>query len=653
MQLSVIIVNYNVKYFLEQALHSVYKALDGLTGEVFVVDNNSADGSCEMVRRTFPQTILIENKHNPGFSVANNQAMKLAKGKYVLLLNPDTVVEEDCFKTCIRFMDAHDDAGALGVRMIDGKGNFLPESKRGLPTPQVAFYKMFGLAAIFPKSKRFGQYHLGYLSNNQVHEVDVLAGAFMFIRATTLDKIGLLDEDYFMYGEDIDLSYRITQGGFKNYYLPETTIIHYKGESTKKTSVNYVFVFYKAMIIFAQKHYSNRHAQAFSFLISFAIYLRAGVSLVAGLLQRTKLLLMDATLIYGGIYLIKLYWEQNHKYIEGGSYPLRFMLINGTVYAIMWLLGLYLAGAYHKTRSLTTVIKGVFMGLIGISIFYAFAPDSYRYSRAIIMLAFVWAIIGSYINRLLLYAIKFKQFDLSMTYDNNTIIVGNKAEVIRVQELLNKTKANCKVAGYVAIDETETGNNDYLGNVSKLKDIVQFFHVEEIIFCSKDISAGQIIQWMGGITLPGVQYKIVPEESSFIIGSNSKNSAGDFYALEINLALSEPLHLRKKRLLDVLVAFALLPMLPLAMLVVRQRLNFIRNLLEVLSGKKTWVGYAHSYHNSNDLPKIKQGVLTPVSRSIDGIEEATVNKLNFLYAKNYSVEKDLSIILFSLSKLGN
>jgi GT2 family glycosyltransferase len=267
MQLSVIIVNYNVKYFLEQALYSVYKAMQGLNGEVFVVDNNSADGSCEMVRRKFPQTIVIENKSNTAFSVANNQAIKQAKGKYILLLNPDTVVEEDCFRRCIDFMDTHQDAGAIGVKMIDGKGKFLPESKRSLPTPKVAFYKMFGFASIFPKSKTFGRYHLGFLSNDEVHEVEVLSGAFMFIRKATLDKIGLLDEDYFMYGEDIDLSYRITQGGFKNYYFPNTTIIHYKGESTKKTSVNYVFVFYRAMIIFAQKHYSKKHAKLFSFLM--------------------------------------------------------------------------------------------------------------------------------------------------------------------------------------------------------------------------------------------------------------------------------------------------------------------------------------------------------------------------------------------------
>lgn len=275
MQLSVVVVNYNVRYFLEQALYSIRKACEGIEAEIFVVDNHSADGSCEMVRHRFPEVILLDNKENYGFSKANNQAIRLAKGKYILLINPDTVVEEDCFKKVIDFMEATPDAGAVGVKMIDGAGKFLPESKRGLPTPEVAFYKIFGLAALFPKSKRFGKYHLGFLDKNKTHEVEILAGAFMMISKEAFDKAGLLDEDYFMYGEDIDLSFRISKAGFKNYYFSDTTIIHYKGESTKRTSVNYVFTFYRAMIIFAQKHYSEKHARTFSILIHFAIYIRA------------------------------------------------------------------------------------------------------------------------------------------------------------------------------------------------------------------------------------------------------------------------------------------------------------------------------------------------------------------------------------------
>ncbi|MCC6685243.1 MAG: glycosyltransferase family 2 protein, partial [Bacteroidia bacterium] len=232
MKLSVIIVNYNVKHFLEQALHSVRKACAGIDAEVWVVDNRSVDGSVEMVQQKFPEVKLIANRENLGFSKANNQAILQSGGQYVLLLNPDTVVEEDTFNKVIAFMDRTPDAGSVGVKMIDGKGNFLPESKRGLPTPKVAFYKIFGLSKLFPRSHKFGRYHLGYLSENETHAVDVLAGAFMMLRKKALDETGLLDETFFMYGEDIDLSYRITKAGYKNYYFPETTIIHYKGEST-------------------------------------------------------------------------------------------------------------------------------------------------------------------------------------------------------------------------------------------------------------------------------------------------------------------------------------------------------------------------------------------------------------------------------------
>lgn len=248
MKLSVILVNYNVFHFLDQAIGSVLNALKNIDGEVIVVDNNSVDGSVDLIRAKYPEVILIANKKNEGFSKANNQGMRIAKGEYVLLLNPDTLVEENTFEKCISFMDTHPQGGGLGVKMLDGKGEFLPESKRSLPSPKVAFYKIFGLSALFPKSKRFGRYHLGFLDNDETHEVEILSGAYMFMRKSVLDQIGLLDEDYFMYGEDIDLSYRILKGGYKNYYFPEARIIHYKGESTKKTSVNYVFIFYKAMI---------------------------------------------------------------------------------------------------------------------------------------------------------------------------------------------------------------------------------------------------------------------------------------------------------------------------------------------------------------------------------------------------------------------
>ena len=238
MKLSVVIVNYNVKFFLEHCLYSVQRAVADIDAEVFIVDNNSVDGSVQMLKSKFPDFTLIENKENVGFAKANNQAMRIAKGEYILLLNPDTVVEEDTFSKCIEFMDAHLDCGGLGVKMIDGHGKILKESKRGFPTPWASFCKMSGLTSLFPHSKRYAQYYMGHLSYEETNQVDILAGAYMMMRKECLDKVGLLDEDYFMYGEDIDLSYRITLGGYKNYYFPEAEIIHYKGESTKKASLN-------------------------------------------------------------------------------------------------------------------------------------------------------------------------------------------------------------------------------------------------------------------------------------------------------------------------------------------------------------------------------------------------------------------------------
>lgn len=288
MKLSVIIVNYNVCDLLEQCLKSVLAASTNITTEIFVVDNNSFDNSVKMLKEKFPQVHLIENKTNKGFSVANNQAIKIAKGEYLLLLNPDTIVEPDTFEKTISFMDIHSNAGALGVKMINREGEFLPESKRSLPTPAVAFYKMSGLAKLFPKSKTFGKYHLGYLNENKINEVEILAGAFMLIRKSVLDKTGLLDETFFMYGEDIDISYRILLAGYKNYYFPETKIIHYKGQSTNKNSINYTVVFYKAMIIFSKKHFSKNKASLFSFFITIAIYTRASMAMISQLFKRFK-----------------------------------------------------------------------------------------------------------------------------------------------------------------------------------------------------------------------------------------------------------------------------------------------------------------------------------------------------------------------------
>jgi N-acetylglucosaminyl-diphospho-decaprenol L-rhamnosyltransferase len=284
--LSIIIVSYNVKYFLEQCLCSVRKAIEKIEAEVFVADNNSTDGSIDYLRSKFTEVKFILNKENEGFGKANNKALSVVKGKYILFLNPDTIVSEDSFEKCISFFELNKNAGALGVKMIDGKGIYLKESKRGFPSAWTAFCKLSGLTAIFSHSKIFSKYYLGNLSEKEDQMIDVVSGAYFFVRKETLDKTGGFDEQFFMYAEDIDLSYRIQRSGLLNYYLAETTIIHFKGESTKK-DVRYVKLFYKAMDQFVKKH-SGRSA-LYSAMIEVAIWLRSGITILGNLFSSKKI----------------------------------------------------------------------------------------------------------------------------------------------------------------------------------------------------------------------------------------------------------------------------------------------------------------------------------------------------------------------------
>lgn len=288
-KLSVVIVSYNVRYYLEQCLKSVQRAILGIDAEVWVVDNASTDDSVNYLSARFPEVHYIANKENVGFSRANNQAICQSDSEYVLLLNPDTIVAENTLRGCIDFLDSHSDVGATGVRMLHPDGSFAPESRRSIPTPFVSFCKMTGLGSLFPYSRRFGRYYMRYLDSGEANPIEVISGAFNMIRRKALNQVGLLDEDFFMYGEDIDLSYRLLQGGWKNYYLP-LLILHYKGESTEKSSYRYVHVFYNAMLIFFNKHFSSRY-HVLGLLIRLAVYVRAFIDLWIRMVTRIRIVL--------------------------------------------------------------------------------------------------------------------------------------------------------------------------------------------------------------------------------------------------------------------------------------------------------------------------------------------------------------------------
>ncbi len=648
MKLSVVIVNYNVKHFLEQCLHSVYKAAKGIETEIFVADNNSVDGSARLIREKFPNLVYIENTKNVGFSKANNQAIRLAKGEFILLLNPDTVVEEDTFRKVVSFMETHPDAGGLGVKMIDGKGNFLPESKRGLPTPEVAFYKMFGISKLFPRSKRFGRYHLSYLDENEVHSVDVLAGAFMLLRKETLDKIGLLDETFFMYGEDIDLSYRITKAGYKNYYFPGTTIIHYKGESTKKGSLNYVKVFYNAMIIFARKHFTGGKAGVFTFILQFAIWFRALLTILNRVVSKIFLPVTDAAVVFLGYLFFIPVWEEMR--FEPGHFPSQFLQVAVPVYIVFWLSGILLSGGYKKPVNIYRLVRGLFWGTIAILLVYSLVSEEYRFSRAMIMMGFAWSLISLTFIRLLFHKLKIKGLRLDLKKTKRIAIAGHSTEVQRVKKLLEESQIMSELAGFIALDETDRGEN-YLGEIRQLPEIIRINRIDEIIFCAESIPSAQIIRAMLDLTHLDIDYKIAPPESISIIGSNSIHTAGDLYVVNIN-AISKPANKRRKRIFDIGVAMLCLLFSPFLVWFFASKRQFFSNIFRVLSGKKTWIGYIPGSPGIEKLPMLKPGVLHPGDLFPDIHHDGEkTERMNILYAKDYSLYTDAEILLKSWNNL--
>lgn len=616
-------------------MNSVFKALENVSGEVIVIDNNSIDGSAEMVRSKFPSVNLIENKENTGFSKANNQGIYISKGKYILLLNPDTVVEESTFVKTIDFLEAHPLCGGLGVKMVDGKGKFLPESKRGLPTPLVAFYKIFGLSSIFPKSKIFGRYHLGYLPMNEVHKIDILSGAFMLIRKSVLDQIGLLDETFFMYGEDIDLSYRIKQNGFDNYYFPETSIIHYKGESTKKSSINYVFVFYKAMIIFAKKHYSTKHAKLFSLFINLAIYLRASIALLARFLRKSILPIVDFFSITSVLFATSKLWEMAHI-----KFPFEIISKSFLFYTITWMISTYFSGGYENPKKSKKYFIGMTFGMLVILIVYGLLPKEFHFSRLFILVSTFNVILYYLFSRKVLCLIDPKNHTSKEKKEKRFLVVGSEIETERVENLLNQTFQKIEFIEYIITNKNTENQPTIFSQIDQLTYIKK---IDEVIFCSKDISSKNIIKWMSLLSARPIEFKIAQPDVFYLIGSNSSNSSGESYSLNL-FEINSTKNLRNKRTIDFIIGSILLITFPLTFLVFNNKRQLIQNSIQLIFGIKTLVGYEILEQNElYGLPKLKKGILHPSDIEVN-LNESVREKLNLLYARDYSIRKDMELI---------
>ncbi len=637
MKLSVVIVSYHVRYFLEKCLLSVVQAMHDIDGEIIVVDNASADGSAGMVRSRFPAVALICNTENLGFAKACNQGIASATGAYVLLLNPDTLVSEKTFAACIAFMEAHPEAGAAGVRMIDGSGQFLPESMRGLPAPFNAFCKMTGLNALFPRSRLFNGYYMGGLDPGAVHEVPVLTGAFLFTRAAVLRETGGLDERYFMYGEDIDLCYRILRAGYRNYYLPEPSIVHYKGESTHRGSMQYVRIFYRAMLIYVNTHYRGVRGAAFVAMIKLGVFVRGLLSGIGRIAGRALFPVLDAVFTAGAVIAAKELWARWY-FGDAGHFDTGFLLVNFPLYTGIWLLFLFLSGAHDRYRNTRRVTYGILTGTVAILVIYALLPVQYRSSRAVIFLSATLVLILTWLSTAVI-----SRFRQEKRRPRRAAIVGHPPEVQRIMELLNRTRPEMEIAGSIAIEEDQKGP-DHLGPLDHLEVLVDTYAVGELIFSSTDVPFSAITGWMARIG-PRVAYRIASSGSEQIVGSDSKFEQGVLYTPEVQFAIAMPWQRRSKRLFDVVFAVSLLLILPFVFIgSLRRGRTLWMHIRKVLSGHLTWVGYAPADPRPGELPVLRPGVISAGSREARLIG-SELHLINYIYAREYSVWRDIDLML--------
>ena len=617
---------------MRQAVQTLTDA--GFQAEVVVVDNRSVDGSCAMVRAQFPEVELIALEENVGFSCGNNVAMRNARGRWVLLLNPDTVIPEDSLLKALRYADEKPRLGGMGVPMVDGQGRFLPESKRGLPSPWAAFCKITGLYRVAPRSKSMNRYYQGHLPRDISAPIEILSGAFMWLRKEALDQVGLLDESYFMYGEDVDLSWRLIQGGWENHYFAGTSIIHYKGESTKKGSLNYVLVFYRAMLIFSQTHFGGSSGQILIRCIKLAIYFRAAIAIGGQALRRWGMGVLEIMLLVSGMLgLLHVYSLQS-----GIQYDLWLAIPAILVYSIVWAVSVFLCGGYDRPWRPAALIRGVFWGALVLLAAYGLLPEELRFSRAILLLSTVWSLVV-FLGLRRLHGQQHWQSQRAV----RRIYIAAPDELIRLVALVEAHDPDSPVEGRKRLalapgpntsEHSITGMSGvrYVGTAEDLNEALRVHRVNEVVLSGSELAAWRIIDLMSGIADESVNFRIARSDQGPIMGSGGPELAP---ITELGRSIHRPASRRAKRIFDGVAAVGVVAFSPIFLLT--GRLKWTSWALRVAIGKATWVGFSHL---ADGVPQLKPHLLNRSNSEDFRVQQ----RMNLTYARDYRWTIDLGVI---------
>ena len=655
-QLSIIIVNYNVKEFVSNLITSIRKAVKNISHEIIIVDNASTDGSAEFIRTKFPDIQLIANQKNIGFGAANNSGMEKARGEFFVLLNPDTIVREDTFEKLFRFFEENPQAGMAGCKVLNPDGSLQLGCRRSFPGIWNSFTKVTGLSRLFPGSSLFARYNLTYLDENQTYEVDALSGSFMMLRRKVYEEIGGFDSQFFMYGEDLDLCYRIQKKGWKLYYVHTTEIIHYKGESTKRSNIDETKLFYDAMHLFVNKHFSS--SLIIKFILRSGIIIRKFFTFLY--INRLSILasIFDLALFITAIYAAeRLYSKENWHGFPDFVVPEIYILP-----ALIQLSISALTGAYERNRlSVLKILLSILIGFVIISsITYFF--KQFAFSRAVVIITYVLFLIGIILWRVVVKLI----FKWGISYDtkkSRTLIVGTGFRAVKIADSIKTNFVSIHdVIGLCGNSINEIGKkiNNYqiIGSLQNFKKTIIENKIDKVIFASDDFTNNQLFSAVSSCQNENVEFLIAGNDMDYVVGKSSITLLDDIPLLKIQYNISKTVIKVTKSIFDFILSLPILillfPWVVLISLVKKRKSNFVKfivNVPLVFIGRMSFVG-PRNLNSDSELYLGKCG-LTGLwfTEEVDENDIKEINKLDIYYAKNANIWMDMEILGKTLAKM--